>query len=260
MCLRSTIGPEMTPEILPDAEAQSHGLGEGSRLTGVFFEPGKAFADIAARPSFWVPLLVMMVTALTYVTLFSQHVGWERMMRQQIENSSRAAQLSPEQKEAQLQLVVRFAPVGGYAGAILGVPLGTLVWAAVLLLIVKTMMGAPVTLKQMFAVICYGSMPGVIMTVLATAVMFLKSPADFDLRNPLMFNPGALMDPTTASKGLYSLASSLDLFTIWKLILIGIGVKAAGGRNLSMGGAMTAVFLPWALWVICAAGFAAIVG
>jgi hypothetical protein len=90
--------------------------------------------------------------------------------------------------------------------------------------------------------------------------MFLKSPADFDMRNPLMFNPGAFLDPTTASKGLYSLASSLDLFTIWKLILIGIGIKAAGGRNLSMGGAMTAVFLPWALWVICAAGFAAIVG
>ena len=80
------------------------------------------------------------------------------------------------------------------------------------------------------------------------------------MKNPLMFNPGAFMDPTTASKGLYSVASALDLFTIWKLVLIGIGVKAAGGRNLSTGGAMTAVFLPWALWVICAAGFAALIG
>src|SRR5690349_15191619 len=92
-CRGSTIGPDMTPEIMPDAEAQSKGMGEGSRLTGVFFEPGKAFADIAERPRFWVPLIIMMVTALCYLMLFSQHIGWEHMMRQQIENSSRAAQL-----------------------------------------------------------------------------------------------------------------------------------------------------------------------
>ena len=66
------------------------------------------------------------------------------------------------------------------------------------------------------------------------------------------------MDPMTTSKGLRSLASALDLFTIWKLILVGFGLKAAGGRNLSMGGAMTAVFLPWLLFILCAAGLASL--
>ena len=100
-------------------------------------------------------------------------------------------------------------------------------------------------------------MPGVIFTVLAIAVMFMKPPDDFNMQNPLMFNPGAFMDPNSTSKGLMSLASALDLFTIWKLLLVGLGLKAAGGKHLSMGGAMTAVFLPWILFVLCAAGFAA---
>ena len=243
---------------MSDAEPQPQGLGEVSRLTGVFFEPTKTFQDIAARPNFWVPLILMLVTSITFVALFSQRVGWERMIRQQQEGSSRTAQLSPEDKEKGVQMGLKIAPVIGYAGVLVGVPLGMLIWSAVLLLIVKTMMGAPVLLKQIYAVVCYAQMPGLIFSALALAVMFMKPPDDFNLQNPLMFNPGAFMDPMTTSKGLRSLASALDLFTIWKLILVGFGLKAAGGRNLSMGGAMTAVFLPWLLFILCAAGLASL--
>jgi hypothetical protein len=243
---------------MSDEEPQPQGLGEVSRLTGVFFEPTKTFQDIAERPNFWVPLIIMMVTSITFLVLFSQHVGWERMMRHQMEMSSRTAQLSPEQKEAQVQMLTKFAGVGGYVGAVVFITVGTLIWAAILLLIVKTMMGAPVGLKQIYALLCYSSLPGVIFSVLALAVMFMKAPDDFNMQNPLMFNPGAFMDPTTTSKGLLSLASALDLFTIWKLLLVGLGLKAAGGRSLSMGGAMTAAFLPWVLFILCAAGIASI--
>jgi hypothetical protein len=96
----------------------------------------------------------------------------------------------------------------------------------------------------------------VIMALLAIAVMFMKPPDDFNLQNPLVFNPGAFMDPLTSSKFLYSLASSLDLFRLWTLVLIAIGLKAAGGKQVSMGGAVTAVFLPWAIWTLGAAALA----
>jgi hypothetical protein len=120
------------------------------------------------------------------------------------------------------------------------------------------MMSAQVRLKQVFAIICYASLPGVIMMLLAIAVMFMKPPDDFNVQNPLVFNPGAFMDPLTSSKFLYSLASSLDLFRIWSLVLIAIGLKAAGGKQLSMGGAVTAVFLPWAIWTLGAASLAGV--
>jgi hypothetical protein len=246
----------MTPELLPDEEPQPKGLGEGSRLIGVFFEPAKTFADVAARPNFWTPLILVIIVSLVYMLLFGQHVGWERMIRHQTETSSRAAQLSPEQRETQIQMGVKIAPIATYVGILVGIPLITLIWAAILLGIAKGMMSAQVRLKQVYAIICYSSLTGVILALLAIAVMFMKPPDDFNLQNPLMFNPGAFMDPTTSSKFVYSLASALDLFSLWKLVLIAVGLKAAGGKQLSMGGAMTAVFLPWAIFILCSAAIA----
>ncbi len=60
------------------------------------------------------------------------------------------------------------------------------------------------------------------------------------------------------SKFVYSVASALDLFSLWKLALIAIGLKAAGGKNMSMAGALTATLLPWAIWTLCAASLAAV--
>ena len=88
-------------------------------------------------------------------------------------------------------------------------------------------MSAPVRLKQVFAILCYASLPGVIMALLAIAVMFMKPPDDFNLQNPLVFNPGAFMDQATTSKFVYSLASAFDLFTL---------VEAGADRHRTEGG------------------------
>jgi hypothetical protein len=227
-------------------------MSEVSRLAGVFFEPSKTFEDIAARPSFWVPLVLSLALAVMYISLFTQHVGWERMMRHNMELSSRAAQMTPEQRENQIQMGSKVAPVFGYLAVVVGVPLVFVVWSAVLLGIVKGIMSAQIRFKQVFAILCYAGLPGVIFTVLAIAVMFLKSPDDFNMQNPLVFNPGAFLDQANTSKFVYSVASSLDLFRIWTMVLIGLGLKAAGGKNISTGGAMAAVFVPWLLWTLCA--------
>jgi hypothetical protein len=87
--------------------------------------------------------------------------------------------------------------------------------------------------------------------------MFLKAPEDFDVQNPLAFNPGAFMDPETSSKFLYTIAVSLDFFTLWYLLLIAIGIKAVAGRRLSFGASILTVGVPWALFVLARAGIAA---
>ena len=231
-------------------------MSEISRVTGVFFEPAKTFEDVAARPSFLVPLILVLLFALVYLFLFAQHVGWERMLRHQFEMSSRTAQMPPEQREAAIQMQLKFVPVFGYFGVLLGVPIFDLIWAAVLLGIVKGIMSVPVRFKQVFAIVCYAAMPSLIFTALAMVVMFMKNPDDFNMQNPLVFNPGAFMDPVTSSKFLYSLASSLEVFGIWTLVLIAIGLKAAGGRRMSFGGALAAVFVPWGIWVLGKAALA----
>src|SRR5262249_40110877 len=117
-------------------------------------------------------------------------------------------------------------------------------------------MSTPVKFKQMFAIMWWSALPGLISSILTIVVMFLKSPDQFNLQNPLAFNPGAFMDQATSSKFIYSLASSLDLFSFWGIFLVATGIKAAGGKKISFGGALFCVVLPWALYVLGKASIA----
>lgn len=250
----------MSPETVRTPEPSPSGMGEFARITGVFFEPAKTFQDVAERPRWIVPMVLIILVSIVYMALYTQHVGWERMFRHQLELSSRAAQMSPEQKEQLIATQTRMGPIFGYVGAIVGVPIYVSICSAVLLAIVAGMMSAPVKYKQIFAIMSYAGLTGLVSGILSIVVMFLKNPDDFNMQNPLVFNPGAFMDPTTSSKFLYSLAGSLDLFVFWNIVLIAIGLKAAGGKKLSFGGALTAVILPWAVFVLGKSALAGMFG
>jgi hypothetical protein len=103
----------------------------------------------------------------------------------------------------------------------------------------------------------YSSLPRVIYSGLSIIVMFLKNPEDFDIQNSFASNPGAFMDPQNSSKFLYTLASQFDVFSIWVMLLIATGLKAAGGKRITFGGALFAAMLPWTVYVVIRCGLAA---
>ena len=50
----------------------------------------------------------------------------------------------------------------------------------------------------------------------------------------------------------------LYLFVFWIIFLIATGLKAAGGRKLSFGGALFAVILPWGVYVLAKSALAGV--
>jgi hypothetical protein len=250
----------MTPENAQPDDPGPQGMGEFSRIAGVFFEPKKTFEDIARRPTFLVPMLLVILFALAFSSQIGQRIGWERIVRHQTELSSRSQQAPPEQREAGIAMGVKIAQVAQYAGPILGVPIFDLVVAAAPLGIVAGIMSAPVKFKQVFAVVAWAGLPGILVSVMGIVVMYMKNPDDFNVNNPLAFNPGAFLDPTTGSKFVYSIATSLDLFSFWTIFLLATGLQAAAGKKLSFGGALFSVVLPWALVVFIKAAFSGMFG
>ena len=73
--------------LAPEIAAEPKPMGEFSRLQGVFFEPGRTFADIAQRPRWIVPLLIGILFSLGYIYAFSQHIGWETYMHRIMDNN-----------------------------------------------------------------------------------------------------------------------------------------------------------------------------
>jgi hypothetical protein len=234
-------------------------MGEFSRLSGVFFEPTKTFTDIAERPRWFLPLLLIILATVGFYVVYGQHVGWQSFVQDQMDSPAaqrRLAQLSPEQRQQNMAIQMKVMPFMYYVGPVLGMPVMYLFSSLILLGIASGIMSAGVKFKQIFAIECYAGLVGIVAKALGIVVIFLKNPDQFNLMNPLAFNPAAFMDQKTAPKFTYALAAGFDLFVIWALILTVIGLKAAAGKRLSTGGAAAAVILPYALLLLLGATLA----
>lgn len=239
---------------------ESGGMSEAGRIAGVFWEPKPVFEDLAARPRWWVPMILVVVFGLVYVAAFSQVVGWRTFMENEIANNSRLQELPAEQRQAIIEQQSKIAGVMGYAGAAVGGVVTLLLVAGVLLFGFKLAAGAvDLTFRQSLAIVCYGWLPFVLYQILALIALFYTNPADFDLRNPLPFNIGWFLDPSSASAGLVSAASSVDLFSFWVMALLALGFSVAV-KKASYGKAFSIVLGAWFVWVLLKAGGAALTG
>ena len=232
-------------------------MGEIARLSGVLFEPSAAFRDISTYTRWWPPLAIIAVLSLGFIFMFSQRVGFDRFVRQQMESNPKIQQMDPAQREQAVAVSMKITPVIVYIAAVAALPVITLIVSAVFLLIFRTFLGAAVTFGQVFAVCCYALVPYVLSSIMGFAILILKDPDQFDLQNATPTNIGAFLDSTTTPKWEYSLAMSIDVFTLWVLVLIATGLSVAS-RKVSWATAMTCVVGSWALWVLIKVGLTAV--
>jgi hypothetical protein len=234
-------------------------MNEVQRLFGVIWEPRPVFQDLAARPRFWVPLILLTALSILYVFTFSRVVGWETFMRQQFETNPRVQEMPPEQRQQAMEQGMKFGVAMGYAGSAVGFAVISLVIAGVMLGLFNALAGADLTFRKVFSLVCYAFVPSVIATILALVTMFLKNPEDFDLQNPLILNAGAFLDKSSTPGWLYSIATSLDLFNIWIILLLALGLAVAA-RKVAFSKSLTLVVSAWVVWVLVKAGWTAAFG
>ena len=93
---------------------------------------------------------------------------------------------------------------------------------------------------------------------MAVAVILFGDPDHFNAQNPVPANVGFFLNPREVSKPLYSLASSADIFTIWLLILMAVGLAEGTGRKVKP----LSIFLVyagfWVIWILVKVGLAMI--
>jgi len=76
----------------------------------------------------------------------------------------------------------------------------------------------------------------------------------FNINNPAATNPAYFMDPT-GSKFLYGMASALDVFVIWNIVVLGIGF--ASNSKMKRSTAIVIVAVWYLLYKLAGAGLAA---
>lgn len=245
----------MASSVTPAPEAQAP-VNHFGRLFGVLFSPRPTFEDIARRPSWVAPIVLLSILGLGVGGVMNQRVDWESFIRQQAEKSPRFAQLSEDQKQRTIGTQAKIAPMITYGFGLLGSALVALILAGIYLGVFNLFAGAGLRFGQSFGIVSHALMPSAIASVLAILTMLFKSHGDVDPERILASNVAALL-PSEAPRWQVSLGSSLDLFWIWVLILMGIGYASADPKKVSTGKAVGFVVAPWAVWVLVKVGWAA---
>jgi hypothetical protein len=241
-----------TPIPAPEPQAS---LSPFARIFGVFFSPKTTFEDIVRKPSWIAPILVSTALSIIAVIALNQRVNWREYIAQQMEKNPRAAQLSSDQKQQQAETGAKFTVAIVYAAGVIVPVCFALLVGLVMMGGYNLLAGASANFGASFAIVAHAAMVNIVSTPLFLLVLFLKPYGTIDPDNPVVTNIGALL-PDDSAKWLVALGKSLDIFTIWILILIAIGFAAVNPRKLKGAKSFTIAFSVWAVYVVCRVGWA----
>ncbi|MBI3654164.1 MAG: YIP1 family protein [Acidobacteria bacterium] len=254
--------PPVHPPEAPEEPARMRWF---QRFFGVLISPGETFADVNRKPTIIAPILIAIAIAIIGASFFSWRVkpDWERFVREGIkkQEAKSGQTFPPEQVEAQVKGTVFVGKIFPVIAAII-TPIGYVILAGVYALGMM-LIQAKATFKKILSVVAWSNCAvSVVGTVVLAASLMARDRESLNQINPMQ--PGSitatnlsLLLPEGSSAAITALASSFDLFTIWVLIVLSIGLAAiAGSRKIKTGKTATLVFGIWFLWILIGAGLA----
>jgi hypothetical protein len=246
----------------PVAQA-APGLSQLQRVTSTFTAPSKTFGDIkVGHRAWWLPFIIYVVLGYAFFYVVNSKIGMRQVAENQIHLSPKAEeriqQVPPEQRETQMKFTVYFME-----GAFWGGPLFLLGMGAVIALVmwgtINLGFGGKAKFGSVLAVWMYAMLPSVFKTLLGMIVLFAgAAPESFNIKNFAPTNVGAFLNPVDVGPAIYSLATSIDIITIWTLVLVGIGTAMVAGVKRSSG--YIAAFGWWIIVVLVGVGWNAFMG
>ncbi len=227
------------------------------RVANTFIAPSSTFADLRRDRSWWLAFVILAGFAYLFTLTALSHVGAPRLAESAIRNNpaqnERLQQASPEQRAQTLRITATFMQVSFYSWPVLLLLL-TAIGAGLLWVGFNFMLGGTASFAGMFAVMMFAWLPSIIRSMLSTLMLFLGDPEGFNINDPVGTNPGFYMAPDS-SPFLKTLLSSIDIFTIWTLVLMALGAAIVARVKIRSG--IILVFAAWFIVVLARAAIAA---
>jgi hypothetical protein len=205
-----------------------------SLASALLFEPRKAFAEIDARPRFWFPLLVLILTTVTIAVWYRSVVDLEWVTDRTIRASAFASRLTEAQIEEAVKRSVNNRTLGTVT-TVLGTPIAILLiglLGALYFMLAGKLSGVRRSFRHWFSLTWWAALPGAVLTLLGAAFVLLTSATtqidQADLK-PLSLN--ALFFQKAFDQAGYTLLGSIDLIQLFGLYLSVVGVRTWSGRS-----------------------------
>jgi len=239
------------------AASEAPTLTQVQRVIYTFTSPSKTFNDIKRSTSWWLPFVLTIVFGYGLYGAIQAKVGWEQVAENSIKQSPKQAEqmdkLPPDQRANSMKITVIATQISFAALPVFAI-IGTAIIAGVLLATINFGFGGKATFWEAFSVTWFAGLPGLFKIILGTIALFAGlDPESFNVKNFAGTNIGFYLPPDT-SKALMALATSIDITTIWTLVLASIGISIVAGTKKSAG--YIAVFGWWIVTVVAGIGIA----
>jgi hypothetical protein len=247
--------PPVQPQDVPVEPAKMSWL---QRFFGVLISPGETFTDVNRKPTILAPLIILIVIVLSSVAFTNWKMGpyMDDFLRAQIKQRAESSgqTLTDEQMAQQFDIaktINKFTPL-------IAAVFAPIIYLAIagLFALGMMMIQAKTTFKKVYSVTLWTFAGlGLISTIVFMASMMVKDEESLrgvNIQNPtasVPTNVGVFLDPQT-SPMIRSLAGSLDIFSIWTICLLSIGLAAiAGSKKIKTGNTATVVVVLWLIYV-----------
>ena len=229
------------------------------RLIGTLLWPVKTFENINRKPTWLAPLIIATVAMIFGNMFFNWRANpdWEQLTRNRIMQRMRTLgeQIPLEQIEREVTLSKTIAKFSTVLPMVL-IPTNCLILAGIFALGFKVLLQAQASFRKVLSVVAWSmAATRIASTVLLVAILLARSKESLEgfdrAQSSLVLTNLAFILSQHASAPVKSFVSSLDVITIWLLVLLTIGfVATAASKKIKAPKIGTLVFGLWAGWVV----------
>ena len=190
----------------------------------IFYAPASVFErrqNQSPWPTIWiVTVLLTLVTVLTFNAI-------SPVLETELRKAMAVAMAkTPQLTQDMADKSVHFSLLGKEWGVVF-FPLGALLVGLFVWLLGK-IVGSKATYQQALTVVAYSSILAVVQAIVVGAQGLIMDVSSLTSLDQLSLSAARFMDKATASPALYAVMKQIDVFGIWGLVIIAIGVQITG--------------------------------
>jgi Yip1 domain len=215
--------------------------------------PGRGLPAAAERRAVMAPLAAATLASLLLAVVATPRVDFEGPALDEMDRAARkdpqAAQPAPHEVEEKLAQARKVGAVGSYAAGALAPTLAA-VGAALALMLAFRVAGSRPPFGATLAAVSWGLLPLALRALLLLpAVSRMRGVEAVLVDRALPSSLGALL-PSAAPPRLAALAHAVDLFSLWAVVLVALGMAHAAGTSRARSLAVVAVL--WVSYILVA--------
>lgn len=227
------------------------------RLIGALVAPGETFRSIAERPTWLPPLLILALLGGAVGLVLQMRTDPEEMVRGQLEMvkvdlpQERVDEMIEEAENRSTGAKIGLAALGAVGQPLIYAIMAVLFWIGFRLF------GSEMDYLRSLATTLHGYLPLAVGSLINLPLMFTRETLTFEeaANGGVLVSSLKTLAPEDATAVTEVMLGSIDLFTVWAMILLAIGYREVA--KVSSAVASGIVILFWLIFVLFKVGLAA---